>query len=431
MLLDDRPADRQAKPESLLIGRREGLEQPVCYRCGQAEPGIGDGDANRVHTLGSGADRQFANLAGRHRLQGIADQVDENLLDLNRGDEDGVGGAVQLEDGSLDGTMAVGTAPRHRLLEQATQAFDALLDLAARDELAKRPDDATGPDRLGGGFAERLADQLKRLGRRVSEHLVRRFEVVGDGRQRLVQFMGERRRQRAHRAQPRHLDQLGLKVLDPPLAPATFGQVADEGGEQPLAAADRLADRKLDRKCRSILAQSGLAAREANDVIVTIDQELRRRPDAPVAIMLRHQHVETAPEHVGFGIAEQPFGRRAERRDDAHGIDDDHRFGNRREDRPKMVLETPDRRLGGLLVGNIAHDLAETAQLAAVIEQRRDRYARKEFRSVLAQSPAFLFDAAERMGARQIVLGLAGGDFVGRIEGGKNAARRCRLRASP
>ena len=51
------------------------------------------------------------------------------------------------------------------------------------------------------------------IGVRSRQHAPQRARIVAHRRQRLVEFVGDRRRHLAHRGQPRHVHQLGLQFL--------------------------------------------------------------------------------------------------------------------------------------------------------------------------------------------------------------------------
>ena len=61
------------------------------------------------------------------------------------------------------------------------------------------------------------------------------------------------------------MDELRLQLLQPRLRLLAFGEVADEAGERTLVAGFHLADRKLHREGRSILALSHDHAAHADD----------------------------------------------------------------------------------------------------------------------------------------------------------------------
>ena len=74
---------------------------------------------------------------------------------------------------------------------------------------------------------------------------------------------------------------------------------------------------------------------------------MRRSPVLHVALQIavmvfaigrRHQHLDVLADGVGGAVAEQPFGRAAERLHDAALVDDDHGFRHGVENRLQMRL---------------------------------------------------------------------------------------------
>ena len=82
MRFDDRSADGQADAHALLLGRHERLEQLLGD--GRADAGARVCDADLDQLVGNrlGRDREFAPLRAGHGFEGVADQVQQNLLDL-------------------------------------------------------------------------------------------------------------------------------------------------------------------------------------------------------------------------------------------------------------------------------------------------------------------------------------------------------------
>jgi hypothetical protein len=138
-------------------------------------------------------------------------------------------------------------------------------------------------------------------------------QIVADGRQRLVQLVGERRGHLAQRRQARDVHQFRLQVLQPPLGALALGEIADEAGEQPpLAPADHLADRELH-------GEGGAVAPLADDDAADADDPpLAGRPVAIqigvvlLAIGRRHQDRNVLADRLVGPPAEQALGGGAE-----------------------------------------------------------------------------------------------------------------------
>ena len=91
----------------------------------------------------------------RHGLERVAEQIDQNLLDLDPVHQHQIVLRVEIE-AKLDALLAgAGETERAGFFDQFRKAFDALLGFAPRHEIAKPPDDLAGADRLFGGAIQR------------------------------------------------------------------------------------------------------------------------------------------------------------------------------------------------------------------------------------------------------------------------------------
>ena len=82
---DDRTADRQAHPYPAGFRRVESVENALEILRINARAGIAHSDENRIGLRLFGADRQVscARFDRTHRLGGVEDQVQRDLLQLN------------------------------------------------------------------------------------------------------------------------------------------------------------------------------------------------------------------------------------------------------------------------------------------------------------------------------------------------------------
>jgi len=88
MRFDDLPANRQAQAHSGRLGRHKWLEQAFSQIRRDARAGIGNDDFH--HSLFGNpprADGKLTPLDLLHRLDGVAHQVEHDLLDLHMVDE--------------------------------------------------------------------------------------------------------------------------------------------------------------------------------------------------------------------------------------------------------------------------------------------------------------------------------------------------------
>ena len=195
-----------------------------------------------------------------------------------------------------------------------------------------------GPQGLLGRFVERLADHDRRFVRTVGQKPPRSPHVIGDGGERLVQLVRQRRCHFAHRGQPRNMHQLGLQLLQPRLGALPLGQIADEAGEKTLIVRAHLADRKLHRKGRAVLALADDDAADADDARLVGPQVTGNIAVVLLAIGRGHHDLDVLADDFARLKAEQPFGGGAERLNAPLHVDDDHRFRDRVEDRLQVRL---------------------------------------------------------------------------------------------
>ena len=78
-----------------------------------------------------------------HRLDGIPQQVEQNLLNLHLVGEDEVDGGIELKPYPDALILCAHEGQRARFLDKLFDAFDPALTLAARHELAQAADDLT------------------------------------------------------------------------------------------------------------------------------------------------------------------------------------------------------------------------------------------------------------------------------------------------
>src|SRR5437868_239242 len=131
MRLDDGPADRQAQSHALALGGDERLEELRGDLGSKPGSGIGDAHFDRLLAACHGGDLELATLRGfDHGLDGVADQVDQDLLDLDAVGEHQVGRRVEPEGDLYAVLPGTDQGKRAGVLDQLGQAFDAALALA-------------------------------------------------------------------------------------------------------------------------------------------------------------------------------------------------------------------------------------------------------------------------------------------------------------
>src|SRR5687768_3926553 len=92
---DDGVADRQAQPHTGGLGADERLEQMLGDFPGDAGAAVLDRHADMPVGAAARADPQAADGALRYRLDGVADEVDQHLLDLDPVDQYHVGQRIE------------------------------------------------------------------------------------------------------------------------------------------------------------------------------------------------------------------------------------------------------------------------------------------------------------------------------------------------
>src|SRR3546814_1338433 len=85
--LDDRPADREAQAHAIGLRADEGREQLVGDLRRYPGAGVGHDDLHKTGRAGTARHRQPAHRTIGHRVDGVADKVDKDLLNLRLVDE--------------------------------------------------------------------------------------------------------------------------------------------------------------------------------------------------------------------------------------------------------------------------------------------------------------------------------------------------------
>ena len=83
MAFDNGMADGKANSHTTLFGREHRIENMIVVGWVDPRAGILDGHANKVWLDDAGSDAQYSQLFRVHRLNGVHDQVQNDLLQLN------------------------------------------------------------------------------------------------------------------------------------------------------------------------------------------------------------------------------------------------------------------------------------------------------------------------------------------------------------
>src|SRR5215467_12703659 len=86
--LDNGAADRQADTHAVALVGDKGLEELRHQFLRDPGPGVGNADGDHVVVAGGGGNDELASLRRLHGLDGISEQVQQNLLNLHLVDKD-------------------------------------------------------------------------------------------------------------------------------------------------------------------------------------------------------------------------------------------------------------------------------------------------------------------------------------------------------
>src|SRR4029077_8605996 len=144
MVFDDGARNRQPDAHSQSLGRDEGLEQLGGNLRRDAEAAVGDADFEQVAIACAARDQQLAPRRLLHRLDRVADEVEQDLLDLHLVDQDEIVDGIDLEAHANAMLLGADEGKRACFLDQFLDALDAPFALAARDEVAQAANDLAG-----------------------------------------------------------------------------------------------------------------------------------------------------------------------------------------------------------------------------------------------------------------------------------------------
>src|SRR5215472_16155530 len=329
---DDRPADREPDPHAVALRRDERLEQLRHDLWGDADAAVGHADLDHA-ALGRGCHQdQLAALRIFHGFQGVSHQIEDHLLDLHFVGKNQVDRSVEPESDAYTPILDADKGERACFVDEPFDAFDLPLALTPRDEIPQTPDDLPRTQRLLGGLVYRLErhDGLF-VGARL-EQLTRPLHIATDGRKRLVELVSESRRHLTHRGQAGYVHEFGLQLLQARLGLLPLGEIADESGEEARVVGVHLADRKLHRKGRAILALAHHNSSHADDPFLPRPQVSYEVAVMVFAVRRGHHHIDVLAQHFRSSIAEQAFCCRAERLHVPAFINHDHGVGYSRKD---------------------------------------------------------------------------------------------------
>src|SRR5215469_9618251 len=333
MRFDDGARNRQTDSHALAFGGDEWLKQLIGnLRC-DSRAGIRDTDFDHVTGGEGGRNHEFAYRGGLHRVDRVADKIKQDLLNLHLVRKHII---EPWSEGKAHADALVLSSDQRqcaRFFNQLFNVLDTALALAARDEVTQPADDVARPQGLIRCFFHGVAHRAQTLILAIFQKPARSLHVIGNRSQRLIELVGQSRGHFAHRSEARHVNKLGLQFLQARFGLLTFGKIPDETGEKTLLADVHFADSQFYWKSRAVAPLTDHDPPDANDAPLTGAQVTRDVAVMILAVRRRHQHLDVLPQHIGRGIAEQPFRRRAERLDQSELVDHHHSVGNAVENR--------------------------------------------------------------------------------------------------
>ena len=178
---------------------------------------ITDTDLDKSIVRGGG-NHNTALRKGRllHRLDRIHDQIQEHLLQMNRISRNRGEARPQI---CLDGggsAEQVGMQKPQHLQDNLVDIYGAPVLLAFANEAMDAVNELSRPPRIGENIVQQLSEHFQiEIAKPMRKKSLPGRGITGDGGQRLIQLVGERRRQFAHQrhpAQTRHLFALKPQV---------------------------------------------------------------------------------------------------------------------------------------------------------------------------------------------------------------------------
>src|SRR6185437_4111457 len=266
-------------------------------------------DADLRHVVGAPHyDRELAMCARRHCLSGVADQIEQDLLDLDPIDHGpfGVRTHVDLE---LEILRHPEKRQRARLSYRLSQIFDLLPGLPLPYELPQALHDFHRTMSLFRGALNCLLGGFPSSRREQSPDAT---QVIDERSQRLRNLVGKRGNHLAELIQSCDVYQLRPEFVHPPLAVLVLGQIPDEPGEQPQSGQGDLAQRQFNRERTTVISESDHVSPDPADPALASPEIVRH-----VFVVRGNERPDVPPDDFLLRTAEQARGRGAERLDSA------------------------------------------------------------------------------------------------------------------
>src|SRR5580692_531464 len=157
--LDDGARDRQTDAHALSLGRDERLKQLRADLGRDSRPGIGNADFDHIFAHRQSGDDQFAPFDVFHRIDGVAHQIEQNLLDLHLVGEHEIAAVVEIEAHAHALVLGADQRQGAGLLDQLLDILHPALGLAAGHEVAQPANDLAGAQRLVAGLVHGITQR--------------------------------------------------------------------------------------------------------------------------------------------------------------------------------------------------------------------------------------------------------------------------------
>src|SRR6516165_5708216 len=182
MGLDNSAADRQANTHAVALVGDKGLEELRDQFRRDSGAGVGHADGDHLVVAGCGGNDELASLRRLHGFDGIAQQVQQNLLNLHLIDQDEIHGRIELKPDT--DTLILGSDERQGagLLNELLDAFNPTLAVTPSHEFAQATDNLSRAQSLIARLVHGIAQQARAVLATTFEQASRALHVTSDGR---------------------------------------------------------------------------------------------------------------------------------------------------------------------------------------------------------------------------------------------------------
>src|SRR6516165_10620893 len=179
--LDNGAADRQADTHAVALIGDKGLEELRHQFRRDPGPGVGHADCDHFVVADCGGNDELASLRHLHGFDGIAQQVQQNLLDLHLVDENEIDGRIELKPDTDALILSSDQRQGAGLLNELLDAFDPTLTVAPPYEFTQATDDLTRAQSLIARLVHGVAQHAQAVLDTTFEHTSRALHVTRDG----------------------------------------------------------------------------------------------------------------------------------------------------------------------------------------------------------------------------------------------------------